>query len=170
MPVRFWAKVVESEGCWLWAGRDVAHHATIALDDGTHRSIGAHVFSYILHYGPIPRGMVVRHKCDHHACVRPDHLELGTRAENVNDAVMRGRVAYGERQGHAKLSESQVMEIREKYATGGFTQKELALAYGACRASICQIVNGKYWQRAAGPTKSARPMKGHNRTSQVGES
>jgi hypothetical protein len=59
------------------------------------RMVRIHRISYVIHHGPIPAGMVVRHKCDNPECSNPDHLELGTDAENVGDRIARGRSGLG---------------------------------------------------------------------------
>lgn len=91
---RFWARVQKNpnpDGCWIFAGApcSLAGHVHISLDDG--RRMYAHRFSYELHHGPIPAGLVVMHSCDVPACVNPAHLSVGTQRDNVHDAIDKGR-------------------------------------------------------------------------------
>lgn len=89
---RFWARVQKSsDGCWLFTGAvcNRAGHLHIAREDGS-RAL-AHRFSYELHFGPIPAGQVVMHRCDVPRCVNPDHLTLGTQRDNIHDAIAKGR-------------------------------------------------------------------------------
>jgi hypothetical protein len=73
--------------CWDWtAGRNNRGYGQIY----TRRSNGAHRVSYELHVGPIPTGLHVRHQCDRPCCVNPAHLLVGTRSDNMQDAVRRG--------------------------------------------------------------------------------
>lgn len=72
----------------------------------------AHRLSYSLNNGPIPDGYVVRHKCDNPSCINPEHLEVGTQADNIADKVSRGRQARGSGAGRAILTEESVREIR----------------------------------------------------------
>lgn len=93
---RFWMRVrPEVEGCWEWAGGHTSKakygQFCVKGDDGKHRPRYAHRFSYELHYGPIPCGMHVCHKCDNPGCVRPDHLFLGTDKDNHHDSIRKGR-------------------------------------------------------------------------------
>lgn len=86
---RFWSLVRISDGCWEWTG---------ALDkDGYGRhfhrtgAFKSHRYSYEISVGPIPDELHVCHHCDNPACVRPDHLFLGTRSDNMRDCMRKGR-------------------------------------------------------------------------------
>ena len=83
---RFWAKVVKTDGCW----ERVGPYATFRVAG---QDIGSHRYSWILHYGPIPEGMMVCHRCDNPPCVRPDHLFLGDAFDNMRDAAAKKRWA-----------------------------------------------------------------------------
>lgn len=92
--IRFWMRVDKSDECWIWtAGRGDHGYGGLKNDEG--RSVSAHRFSYELHHGPIPEGMVVCHRCDNPPCVRPDHLFLGSPADNVQDMFQKGRAVSG---------------------------------------------------------------------------
>jgi len=82
---RFWAKVRKTETCWLWtAFVDRAGYGRIRGFDGRRgESLYAHRVSYELHIGPIPKGLHIDHLCRVRSCVRPDHLEAVTCAENL---------------------------------------------------------------------------------------
>jgi len=85
---RFIAKVRVTPGCWLWTGaKQASGHGVFRWG----RLVMAHRYAYQAYLGSIPKGMVVRHKCDVAACVNPDHLELGTVADNNQDMMERGR-------------------------------------------------------------------------------
>lgn len=87
---RFWEKVEVGAGCWEWlAGGDGRHGLFYLPWLGT--SVGAHRVSYAIAYGKAPAGVVVRHKCDNGRCVNPEHLELGSPAQNNADRKARRR-------------------------------------------------------------------------------
>lgn len=90
---RFWAQVQKSNECWLWTGakQTTGGYGIMHVSNIRHR---AHRFSYELHNGPIPPGLCVLHRCDVPACVNPDHLWTGTRADNTKDMIKKGRAAY----------------------------------------------------------------------------
>jgi hypothetical protein len=93
---RFWSKVDRCgpEGCWLWLGQVNQWgygHFGRTLAPGVHRTVKAHRFAYTLLVGPIPGGLTLDHLCGRRACVRPDHLEPVTNAENLRRRHARRR-------------------------------------------------------------------------------
>ena len=85
--VRFWAKVVKTEYCWIWQGAKGARgHGLFRINnaDGSFGMIGSHRFSYQEIIGPIPYGLVLDHVvCGNPSCVNPSHLEPVTNSENT---------------------------------------------------------------------------------------
>src|SRR5262245_20642397 len=95
---RFWAKVHKTDTCWLWTGSTHRGYGQLSSPSGRgHAPLRAPRVSWEIHYGPIPEGLWVLHRCDVRGCVRPDHLWLGTRQDNIADMVAKGRSARGER-------------------------------------------------------------------------
>ena len=141
---RFWNKVDKTDTCWLWTG-------CLTLDKYgrfwfNNKIILAHRFSWEFHNGAIPEELFVCHKCDVRNCVNPDHLFLGTHQDNMSDKVNKGRlrVANGENQGHSKLTELQVIEIKKALQEGG-NQRLLGLKYGVNQSCIGKIKAGTTW-------------------------
>jgi hypothetical protein len=150
---RFWSKIVRKspDECWLWtAGVDGGGYGVFTVGsrtDGTARNIKAHRHAWSTVNGPIPTGMLVRHKCDNPPCCNPAHLETGTKADNARDMVERGRSPcnIGERNPSVKLTAAQALEIRAKYAAGGRSQKSIGADYGVSNQLVSLIVNRKAW-------------------------
>lgn len=142
---RFWAKVDKSGECWVWTGWTTPNgYGGMWTPSGT-KHLSAHRFSYELHYGPIPHGMHICHRCDNRVCVRPDHLFLGTPADNIHDAMSKGRSTRGEHVHTAKLTEVQVREIRNR-AASGVRRRQLAQEYGVTIYAIKSIVERRSWR------------------------
>ena len=91
------------------------------------------------------KGLVVRHRCDNPSCVNPEHLEIGAQADNIADAVSRGRNAKRVVHGRAKLTESEISAIREEYTGFKGQQVMLAAKYNVSQPMISYIVNRKNW-------------------------
>lgn len=157
---RFWAKVekLSGDGCWMWTGAK-AHfgYGSVRIRGKTLR---AHRVSWEWAHGPIPNGLCVLHRCDTPACVRPSHLFLGTKAQNTQDMMRKGRGQYttrrGESSGAAKLTWDLVCEMRRIYSEengafgkggkGGITQKELGRRFGVSQALVGMIVRREIWK------------------------
>lgn len=88
-------RLPQSDGCWIWVGsRNVKGYGQIQLGRRGLRPVLAHRASWEIHFGPIPDGQFVMHKCDNPPCVRPDHLRLGSAAENTRDMIAKGRAWF----------------------------------------------------------------------------
>jgi hypothetical protein len=105
---------------------------------------------YLLFVGAIAEGMHICHKCDNPFCVNPSHLWQGTHLQNHQDKMTKGRHNYkahpGEANGSAKLTLTQVKEIRSKYVPRVVTMDSLAREYGVAKSQISFIIKGKAWK------------------------
>lgn len=141
---RFMAKVSPepNTGCWLWTAADTGWYGTFTIDGV---QISAPRAAYEMFVGPIPFGRVLRHKCDVPLCVNPDHLELGTQADNIRDRDVRGRTARGGDDGNAKLTDEIVLEIRRLYAAG-FSITSIGAKFRIDKSNVSFIARGKTWK------------------------
>lgn len=141
---RFATKYIKSEpdACWLWqAGKYPRGYGMVNLGryaDRRQHTEYAHRVAYVIAKGNIPQGQVVRHSCDTPACVNPQHLILGTQADNVNDAAVQGHYNVAHTCGVRKLSDRDVHDIRTSY------EKNVRLAerYRVSTATISLIRRG----------------------------
>ena len=134
-----------TSGCWEWPHKpEVGQRAGYGQINYEEHHLRAYVLSYRLHHGDIPNGMVVRHECNNPICVHPNHLLLGTVADNSQDMILAGNSTRGERSHMAKLTEADVVKIRREVAQGQI-YREIAARYGVSRRAISHIANGSTW-------------------------
>lgn len=166
---RLWKMVSKEPGqgpegaCWEWQGGTSSNgYGKIKVyRQGRKTSAGTHVAAYELTYGPVLKGLCVCHRCDNKRCCRPDHLFLGSVAQNNADSAAKGRQAKGEKNGavrhferrprgeenaNSRLTEDKVREIRRCHDLGT-TQGDLAVRMGVARTTISAVVRRKTWRQ-----------------------
>lgn len=171
---RFWCKVRKTAGCWFWIAARFQQGYGVFQDEG--KALRAHRVSWEMAHGKIPAGMHVLHTCDNPSCVRPDHLFIGTNADNMRDRDSKGRqakgerhgsrtrpgrmpqgdehysrrrpelVPRGERSGRAKLTEKIVAQIRAEYVPYKVSYRALGEKYGVHAETIGYIIREQSWR------------------------
>ncbi len=134
--VKAWVKkrtTVDEHGCWIWGGATFDFGHAKVFWGGKH--LKGHRIAYEAFVGPIPDGLVVRHTCDVPGCLNPDHLVIGTQADNRRDCVERGRHATGSQVHTSKLTEDQ----RELIAWSTAPTAELARRYGVHASTVRRV-------------------------------
>lgn len=143
---QFWSRVhrTTAKACWPFQGSIYSHgygvfHFSLPFIGRTR--VRAHRFAWLASRGPIPAGQDVCHRCDVPHCVNPDHLFIGSHAENLRDAIHKGRKRTW---GKQKLNAEQVQEIRALCA-GGLSQRDAGARFGVAKNTVSQIITGKTW-------------------------
>lgn len=150
LHVRFWRFVKKTRGCWLWTGcLEKGGYGQLARDGHSNGIERAHRVSWEIHFGPIPKGKDVLHKCDVRKCVKPKHFFLGTNVDNVRDMVSKGRHGFGHHQGEAhgmaKLTAKKVRQIVRDFKRGNVTKIALGKKYGVTDVMVGRIIAKKAW-------------------------
>lgn len=109
-----------------------------------YKTISTNRLSWMIHFGD-PGSLFVCHSCDNRKCVNPDHLWLGTNADNMADKIRKGRLSRGRDLSQTKLSEESVREIRRLYNSGEFLQREIAEKFSVSRENIGCVLRGVSW-------------------------
>ena len=143
---RFWENVRKTESCWWWKGtKNKNGYGVLGINGKTKL---AHRLSWAISVSEIPIGKHVLHTCDNPSCVRPSHLFIGTQADNNLDMHNKGRSSggslRGQRNPNAKLTESDVSQIR-KLVKQGISQVDLARQHGVHKHTINNIIKGRNW-------------------------
>jgi len=159
---RFQANVLlgnRESDCWQWIGKkDRKGYGNFSFNGVDYR---AHRFSYAHFVGEIPADKPqVLHKCDNPSCANPQHLFVGTAADNVADMVAKGRqpkgathgfskhpesIPNGEKNGRALLTEQDVLKIREMAKHKSMSRTEMAVFYSVSRETINAIITRRNW-------------------------
>ena len=139
MSQLFWSKVDCVPGCcWEYIPCPKDVYGKFQLRK---KPVSAHRVAYESAFGPIPKDQVVRHTCDNMRCCNPEHLVLGSQADNMADKVARQRQAKGIDHGNSKLSDEQVLEIFNSSDTG----IALAKRFGIARSTVSAIKQRHNW-------------------------
>lgn len=141
--------------CWLWTlYRDKAGYGRVGKSKIRLRynKSGAHQLSYSVFVSEISDGLIVLHSCRNRHCCNPKHLRLGTPADNAEDRKRDGTSVgnkgqlKGEANSYSKLTDEQVLTIRELYATGSYSHRQLGELFGVNKTTVRSIVNGLAWR------------------------
>ena len=127
------SRVNESTRCWEWTGcKNAAGYGKLGVGGKT---MYAHRVSYLQHYGALPSESFVCHSCDNPSCVNPDHLFLGSPADNMADMAEKGR-------GTARLCAEDVRRVREQRLFGA-TVRDLAMQWGMSHQCMRKVISGR---------------------------
>lgn len=138
---------VSPTGCWLWLGKtDKDGYGCLGLPPlgDPNRDPRVHRAAYKIYVGPIPENLIVCHSCDVPRCFNPEHLFLGTQADNVADRVRKGRSRFAKGEDYnRKLKNEDVLEIRRLH--GIEYQSSIAKKFGIAESMVSFIWNRKRW-------------------------
>lgn len=149
--VRFWGHVRKTSKCWLWQSTlSKKGYGAFGLGPRTaHKVLAAHRVAWRLTHGDIPMGLQVCHSCDRPSCVRPDHLFVGTAADNSRDMMQKGRDQRNGAKWNARLTAKQVRQIHR--ATD--RQEDTALRFGISSSMVAMIQTGRTWRHLGLPPR-----------------
>ena len=156
---RFENFINKTDSCWIWSGMINPGGYGIIVKEFEKRNgrrnqkkLLAHRISYEIYKGQIPKELCVCHQCDNRKCVNPDHLFLGTIAENIQDMTNKGRRAFGdkvankgEKNPSAKLTRIDVNKIKSLYAEGNLSQQKIGRMFNVSQRTVSLIVLEKSW-------------------------
>lgn len=141
---RFWKYVKKSPGCWEWTGAKSEGYGAFGINYEMYR---AHRVSYEIRFGKLVNDLVVCHKCDNPACVRPGHLFLGTHQDNILDCINKGRrdTPSGERHHFSTFSSDEVLLMRD-LRHHGVPVPILSGFFDAPSSTIRKVLLGISWK------------------------
>jgi DNA-binding Xre family transcriptional regulator len=144
---RIESRIVSKDNCWLTAYTHSKGRPEISINGKSH--ILSRVV-YEVYKGKHPGNLFVCHSCDNPLCINPDHLWLGTAADNRLDCKKKNRQAKGSTMGNSKLTEVQVSEIRDLLAKKEFSHKQIGQRFGVSGRTVSSINAGTTWTHVEG--------------------
>lgn len=154
LPARFWTFVIkgsEPKACWGWKGatHEFGYGLLGAGLPKPNRVVRAHRLSWEIHFGPIPKGQMVLHKCDQPACTNPKHLFTGDAKANTQDALKKGRllpppIRRGGSNGNSKLTAKTVRRIRAA-SNAGLSLVRVAERFSCSKKQVLNIIHRRQW-------------------------
>lgn len=131
-----------NSGCWIWLGKlnPYGYGVIVRFNELTDL---AHRVSLELIGRKASKGQLVCHRCDNRSFVNPEHLFVGSHADNSRDMAAKGRAATGERNSRTKLTINQVLEIKRS----SLSSKDLSAMYGVCQKTVRNYKSGATWRR-----------------------
>src|SRR3990167_4801731 len=145
---RFWPLVDKHrpDECWPFIG--ILRRGGYGVFWMKGKLWAAHRAVWVLTFGTIPDSMNVLHKCDNRPCVNPNHLFLGTYADNPPDMILKGRNVkpHGEDHPKARLNDVQVREIRRLYEPYKITLRQLGKMFGVSHSTIKCVIQRRSWR------------------------
>lgn len=147
---------VDERGCWNWLGSIQNRgdgYGTLQINGS---STKAHRISYTAWVGPIPDGLFVLHSCDNKRCINPDHLRVGTQADNMRDVSERGNREWhgGDRHPRNIFRGYERALMAAQYMLGGISRGSLAKEYRVSRSTVDRSL-----QRVFDPHNAGRSME-----------
>ena len=144
----FWSRIIKKDsGCWEWQGATVCGYGVVRFQDDDWK---AHRLSWLLHNGAIPEGVCVLHTCDNPPCCNPDHLWLGSKHDNTQDMMKKGREGYRshpcENNGRAKLTADLVRSLRLQHSHHPINYFHTAKNLGVTTSAVRFAVLGITWK------------------------
>jgi hypothetical protein len=139
--------VINASGCWLWCRGGFRNGYGSIRVDGAAKLAHRVSFAAFRNAGEFPE-LRVLHRCDVRRCCNPEHLFLGTDADNIHDMVTKGRHSFGERCGKSILTASIVREIRHLSA-GGMSYGSIAKHFGVSRSCVAFVLQGRTWRHVS---------------------
>lgn len=143
---RFWQKVdiKNKNECWNWLYcKDRDGYGNFTYHG---KAYWAHRIAYVIKNGEYDRDLFVCHSCDNPSCCNPDHLFLGTNADNNADRHNKNRDAVGSKVGTSKLTEKEVEEILGLYFRKEMLSKDIAKKFSIHKSTVLRIVSGETWR------------------------